>query len=160
MDNLDIKQEYYFTINFKAFGLILIFGTLMSLAIGGAMVIKLILLAVFTLLTFIMFTTRYGLLIDVENSSYMKYTWFLGQKKGQPVQMNKIEKIYINEVLVSKTVYRYSSGIGKKFQDRIYKAFMKLDDGTKVHLDTDHSEEVLADRVNEYALALNRLIKK
>jgi len=159
MKNLDIKQEHYFPINFKVFGLALILGTLISLTIGDAFVVKLIFLAVFTLLTFIMFTTRYGILIDVENATYMVYTWFLWKKKGKPIKINTIEKIYINEVLVAKKVYRYSSGIGKKFQDRIYKAFMKLDDGTKIHLDTDNSEEALADRVKQYAIVLSPLIE-
>gem|GEM_PF-6336958 len=55
---LDIKEEYYFPFNFKIFGLILMLGTVLSFTIGGISFVTLILLAIFILLTLIMFTTR------------------------------------------------------------------------------------------------------
>lgn len=156
---LDIKQEYYFPFNFKIFGLILMLGTVLSFTIGGISIVKLILLAIFTLLTRIMFTTRYGLLVDVEKSAYMVYTLFLGHKKGKIIKINSIEKLFINEVTSTKSVVRYTTGVPRKFKNQEYKAFMKLDNGIKIHLDTDRSREKLQERVDQYALVLRPVLQ-
>ena len=67
----------------------------------------------------------------MEKNAYMVYTLFLGSKKGKPIKINSIEKLFTNEVTSAKSVVRYTTGVPRKFKNQKYKAFMKLDNGIK-----------------------------
>lgn len=150
MHELDIKQESYFPQNFKFFGGLLIFGAFLTL--GTAEVFSLVrVIAFFALLGFgiVIISMRYGLKINVTDKTYTVYTLLLGFKIGKPESFNYIEKFYINQV-TEKALATTRTGAKFDVRNKVYKAFIRLDNGEKIHLDTDNSEPVLMQRVDGY----------
>ncbi len=154
---LDIKQEAYFPFTFKLMGVLLFLFAVLQWVAELPFVVKILITLIAPLLGLAMITTRYGLRIDVDKGEYTVYTWLLGMKTGRAMPFKYIEKIYINEVTESATVTA-RSGLASDVHKKVYKAFMKLDTGEKVHLDTDRRLERLEARVSDYETALNSLI--
>jgi len=156
-DFFDLKQEHYFPLHFRLFGLALILVTVMSFINPGYNWLKYLLLVFFSVLAFVMLTTRYGLRIYLTDRNYMIYTWFFGMRKGELVSFKHIESFFITEIKGTKSVVRYSTGIPMKYEEVQYKAYIKLDDESKVHLDTDSSKHKLEGRLSRYKKELNSL---
>ncbi len=154
---LDIKQESSFPFTFKLMGGLLVLFAVLQWVAEFPMATKVLITVFVPLLGLAMITTRYGLMIDVDKREYTVYTWILGMKTGRPIPFKYIEKIYINEVTESATVTA-RSGLSSDVYKKVYKAFMKLDKGGKIHLDTDRRLERIEARVSEYKTALNSLI--
>lgn len=102
--------------------------------------------------------SHYRLSIHPENKTYRVYVKVLGMKSGKPSSFKYIEKIYINPVKVSTTMNSYA-GRRHDHQEVIYKAFMKMDTGEKIHMDTDTNEDRLSQRVNSYITALKNVYR-
>ena len=161
MNEIDIKQESYFPLNFKIFGGIIIFGSLLfsiSSNFESVTVLKLIISLAFICLGIFLISARYGLKINIENNSYTVYTYILGFKAGQPTMFNYIEKFYINQV-TEKALATTRTGAKFDVKNTIFKAFIKLDNGEKIHLDTDNSEIALEKRVADYRKSLKSIYK-
>lgn len=123
---------------------------------GGSPGIGLVLGPALVLLGLAIAYAHYRLQIDPEQKTYREYVKVLGMKVGKPLSFRHIEKIYINEVKVNTTMNSYA-GRRHDHQEVLYKAFMKMDTGEKIHLDSDKNEERLARRVDSYLVALKKV---
>ncbi|SMD35070.1 hypothetical protein SAMN04488029_2324 [Reichenbachiella faecimaris] len=150
MQTVDIKQESYFPHNFKIFGGVLIFGALASLLISTDISLVSVLVSLLlVLLGVLMIFVRYGLRIDPGTKTYTEYTWLLGLKLGQPESFHFIDKFYINQV-TEQALATTRTGAKFDIKNRIFKAYIRLDNGEKLHLDTDKNEETLTRRLTQY----------
>jgi hypothetical protein len=149
MSAIDIKQEALVPNTFKFFGLLLIIGGLIALRFYGDITViilrNMLSIGLIGLGAFLA-SAYYGLRIDVDNRTYTVYTFALGWKMGKPIKFESIELFYINRVKMSSRMNSYG---GHKHTDETYtfNAYMKLNTGNKVHLDTDSDEGRLAERV-------------
>ncbi len=149
---LDIKQEYYFPFTFRLFGLVLITLGVFIWTQPMAPYLKSVITIFSWCLAALLITMRYGLWIDSSSKQYKIYLWVLGIKKGKTATYVELEKIYINEVREAASFQtRTSSYIANT---TIFKAFLKLEDETKIHLDSDRKREKLEERVEHYRDAL------
>jgi hypothetical protein len=62
--------------------------------------------------------------------------------------INSVERIFLNRVRTSQTLASYISQ--REFKDVLFKAFLKFNDGEKIHLDADPSHEGLRKRLLIY----------
>jgi hypothetical protein len=158
---IDIKQEPYLPLSFRIGGyIIIIFGLLriVSTIAVNFNLMAVLLGAALILIGSILITTHYRLEINLTNKTYTQHTWLLSVKLGSPENFDFVDKIYVNQV---KESTGYSSHGGKRYEskDILYKAFMKMDDGEKVHIDSDKNEEELNKRVNKIIALLGDLYK-
>lgn len=150
MQILDIKQESYFPQNFKIFGFILMIGTLLSfISVSTISILRIIISLSVLVLGGSMVFTRYGLEINPVKKTYTIYTHLLGLKFGKPVSFHFIDKFYINQV-TEQALATTRTGAKFDLKKKIYKAFIRLDNGEKIHLDTDKNEKKLKGRLDEY----------
>ena len=149
MSIVDIKQESYFPFTFKLFGMVLFIFGLAIWTQNLPVIAKWLIMVGSYLSGLLMITTRYGLRFDAEKRTYFPYLWLLGWKSGKEQSYNQIEKIFINEVTKSATVQTRTGG-SYNSKSKVFKAFMKLDTGEKIHLDTDKRKERLEKRVTDY----------
>lgn len=146
---LEIKQEPYFPFTFKIFGAILCFSSLFVMISTLPVILKGVAIAVVIGLGTVLISAYYGLIIDANSKTFTSYVWVLGFKVGQPVKFHSIEKCYVNHVEeVAKVTSR--SGRSSKVSKWIFKAFLKLDSGEKVFLDSDKNKEDLYRRIEDY----------
>ena len=156
MKVLDIRQEYLLPQPFRIFGFtlmvlgagLIIQGTLLlisSQAFSWGYPGGLSLLIIGALISL----THYRLSIDPVKKTFLEYTWVLGAKKGDERSYNSIERIYVNRVLQSTRMSSFT-GHPRELKEYLYKAFLKLDNGDKIHLDSDTDETKLLNRVQEY----------
>ncbi|MEO1256660.1 MAG: hypothetical protein AAFY41_17475, partial [Bacteroidota bacterium] len=110
MTVLDIKQEYYCPITFRLFGFGLIVGGLTYLVpISGTFeLVNLLIGIVLFIIGLILATTKYGLQINTNDSTYTVYVWLLGIKTGKPSKFGYIEKFYINPVTETASISNFS----------------------------------------------------
>ena len=101
------------------------------------------------ILGLILITAHYRLRISIDPVEYHLYIWLLGFKTSKPVKFNSIEKIYTNEVTEENTLTG-RSGVSIDVRKHVLKAYAKLDNGEKLHLDTDRKKERLDKRLAEY----------
>ena len=171
---IDVKQEAYLPITFRiagfivlAFGLKILFehlsflfnGTLFNLLANDFLfLLKLLAGPSLTILGLIMLTAHYRLQIDPSQKTYCIYVWLLGLKSGKDLKFNYISKIYINQV-TEKGMFTSRGGIQHDIRDKMYKAFLKLDNGEKIHLDTSKTEDQLNSKIEVYISKLNGLYR-
>jgi len=158
---INIKQEAYLPLSFRMGGYFLVILGLLRLV--STIVIDFSLMAallglVLILVGAILITAHYRLEINVSDRTYHDYVWLLSAKTGSVTSFSYVHKIYINQ-LKQKTGYHSRSGRRFESSDVIYKAFMKLDNGEKVHMDTDVNEEELDKRVKKIIAQLGDLYK-
>ncbi len=147
---LDIKQESYFPFTFKLFGLIAIsFGFLIWTQREMLFILKALIMFGSVLVGLLMATARHGLWIKPKSRTYCEYVWLLGWKVGKVVTYAGIEKIFINEVTDEANV-QARSGLSYTVRDMKLKAFLKFDDGKKIHMDTDKNKDKIEARVRRY----------
>jgi hypothetical protein len=158
MGIIDIKQEPYFPFTFRLLGIILIVTSPLIYISQPHYIAMYLLMILLPIVGFILLTSRYGLLIDTQEKSYTIYTWILGRKFGNPKSFRNIEKFYVNEVTDSM-VMTTRAGIQHDIKKRTHKAFMKLDNGDKIHVDTDSNYDKLNQRVEDYRALCNELLK-
>jgi RNase P/RNase MRP subunit p29 len=107
------------------------------------------LIVILLLVGFSMIFLRYGLRINVEDRKYQIYTQCFGLRFGRFESFGYIEKYFINEVNCT-TVMTTGAGIRHNIRKSAFKAYMKLDNGEKVHVDTDRNYEKLKSRIENY----------
>jgi len=153
-ETINIRQEPYFTLPFKLIAITIIFSVIFfyyqqldySRTFNIIVWLKIISSIIAIPICVILLTAHHGVLIDKTHKSVLVYVWILGFKTGTPKYFNYIERIYINGVKLSS---RKTTSTGRIviFKDYVYKAYIALDDGEKIHLDTDKSEEKLITRI-------------
>ncbi|MCA6079103.1 hypothetical protein [Fulvivirga sedimenti] len=153
---IDIKQEYLIPFHIRILGLfLLILGT-----VGTALSLYLLLTAgtydwllwlapLLGILGAFIFYSHYRLQIDLKDRTYTVVTRIPFIKAGKPERFEHITKIYINEVKET-TTYTTRAAMRYDSTNKLYKAFMKLNTGEKVHMDTDKIQEDLEARVKKY----------
>ncbi len=159
MKPLDIKQESYFTPHFKVFGAILIFSGGMFFMAKPFTILNLLIVLALALVGAMLIFTHYRLIIDAENKTYTVQTWLLGFRLGKPESFSWVDKFYINQVTESATISSYT-GTQHNVKKKTYKVFMKLDNGEKIHVDTDKDQRRLEKRLDGYIATLKPIIKK
>jgi hypothetical protein len=156
---IDIKQEALVPTSFKFFGFLLMIGGLIAFRFYGdigilifrnVLGIGLISLGIF------LATAYYGLRIDIDSRTYTVYTFAFGMKFGKPVKFGNITNFYINRVSTSSKMTSYG-GHRHATEAYSYKAFMKLDNGDKVHMDTDLAEARLEEKLEAYKQKLKAI---
>jgi hypothetical protein len=152
MNVLDIKQEHYFPFTFRILGVILMSSGPLIYISQPHTTIYWLMIVLLPILGLVLLTSRYGLIIDINHKSYKVYSWWLGHKSGKSESFAYIEKFYINEVTEAMTM-NTRTGAQYDIKKRQHMAFMKLDHGEKVHVDTDTSYEALKERVAKYTTA-------
>lgn len=160
---LDIRQEYILPIPFRVFGFFLVLiglGASASFGFswfsGGAFswwVPAGIILAV---LGGAIAFSHYRLAIDTGVKTVNVYVWVLGFHQGSPTSFECIDLIFVNRVLQSTRMSSYT-GHPSELKEFLYKAFIRLDTGEKIHLDSDKNEEVLEGRLKKYVNQLGSL---
>jgi hypothetical protein len=150
---IDIKQEAYFPLQFKFFGALIAFGGLVLPNIQNFHIFSILLGLVMLIVGLAMMTTRYGLKIDPDTRSYTIYTWLLGFRIGKPVPFQKIERFYINQSTESMQMTTRGNQVFD-IDKQVFKAFMKIDNGDKIHVDTDKSRDRLESRIQDYQKSL------
>jgi len=159
MQTFDIKQESYFPPNFKIFGGLLIFGSLLLLgSVDTITWLRSILSITIFLLGIAMIFTRYGLMVDVINKTYTIYTLLYGFKIGEPVAFVFIDKFYINQ-MTEQALATTRTGAKFDVRKKVFKAYMRLDNGEKIHLDTDKDKNQLEKRINAYKIKVEPVYK-
>lgn len=154
MPKIDIKQEAYFPFTFRIFGLILLlFGLLIWTQVHLSVWVRWLITTGSWAIGICMAVARYGLWVDPESKHFCVYVNILGWKSGKPVPYGSIESIFMNEVTETTTVQSRAGSVYDA-RNKVHKAFMKLDNGEKIHMDTDKKPERLLERVVSYRKAL------
>jgi hypothetical protein len=169
---IDIKQEPCLTFNFRVVGFIMalvgsmiIFGMFFSiyeghfinaLETGRASTIHILAGPCVLVLGLIVLTSHYRLQVDPSKKTYTEYVWLIGYKSGKPISFNYIEKIYVNKVK-EKGVFTSRAGLRYDIKNETHKAFMKLDNGEKIHLDTDKDIKKLEAKIAKYLISLKEV---
>lgn len=151
MNIIHIKQEPFFPLTFRLFGFgLLVGGLLFIIPLTPEYEITDVVIGVALLLGgLILISARYGLLINVSERTYQVYSWWLGYKAGETENFGSIEKFYINRIKETNAISTFSGSVSE-VSNFTYKAYMLLDTGEKVHVDTHRSEEKLTEKVRSY----------
>lgn len=83
-------------------------------------------------LIILIFTTHYGLEINVTNKTYRHYIWVLGIRKGTIQSYNLIEYIFIQSATMS---YSMNSRVtSQTFTNLVFNGYLKFTDDVKIHM--------------------------
>ena len=165
-NKLTIKQEPLLPGGFRFFGLLLMFigGSLsviqFKMLINEFEFLGILLIIVGIALVLgglLLLTAHYRLTIDPLNKTYHIYPWLLGYVPGNPDSFNSIDKIYINHVKRGQNNHSLTGKVSTTHTS-LYKAFILLDDGEKIHLDTDSNLEKLELKVDGYKQQLKKVL--
>lgn len=153
---IDIKQEFILPLPFRVFGFIMALAGLIALAVNAYQLIA------FNTFSWwlpgsilvaagggIIATAHYRLRINAHENWFKIYVWILGFHQGKRESFDHIENIFINRVVESTRMSSYT-GHPSVQKEYLFKAFMKLDTGEKIHLDTDNEEHKLNSRIDIY----------
>ncbi len=137
-------------------GLVLYVGVPLVVIARGINLITILVGVALVIVGTMLLTTRYGIQVDPFHKTYTEYTWLLGRKIGKPVSFQFIEKFYINPV-TDQAEFMSRAGIRYDLRKHVFKAFMKLDDGTKLYIGTGRTEDKLQKKVDNYQLQLQSI---
>jgi hypothetical protein len=146
---IDIKKGSLFPLHFQLFGVILMVGGIA--AAKSLFLISLIPIA----LGFLIITAYQGTIIDRSSKKIQEYNSVLLAKFGKLVPYGGIEKIFMNANRQSQTFSTAHTMKSSTFKRQVYSAYLKLDDGRKIHLLTKRRKEALAERIQPVAVFLN-----
>ena len=135
-NKLNYSTQDYFPSNVKIIGILLLLGGLMSFAIDN-MIGSIVML----MIAFVIFTTKYGIEIDLDNKTYKDYLMFFGYKKGDSINFHYIDSLYMTKG--SKTTTMQLRGAKTTITKDEYNAYLKFSEDEKVHLlSSEKKEEV------------------
>ncbi len=153
---IDIRQEPLLPVPFRILGFILLAsGTgmtaafLITLFTQGRMAWGLAAGVLVAAAGIILAFSHYRLMIDTANRKFKVTTWVLWFRRGEWEPFEYVEKFFINRVIQSTTVSSFT-GHPHQVKDYLFKAFMKLDNGEKIHVDSDNTEHRLEVRIALY----------
>jgi hypothetical protein len=143
---IDIRSGTLFPWHFQLIAaLILIAGIV--LLIGKPVVGSVLIVAAGFILT-----AASGTEIDTSKNMYREYTsFFFILKSGKWKQFKGAEKLFINSSKKSTQMHTAHTNHSSVFTDQEYNGYMKLTDGTKIHLLTSGKKEKLVATLNKAA---------
>lgn len=142
---LDIKSGKIFPFQFQILGgIFLIIG--LSLVILNPLVSPLLLLPGIGL-----FAGRRGFEFDTDRNRYREYTAFLFVKFGGWREYHAAEMLYVNAANVSQQIYTQIT-VASTVRNVEYNAYLKLGDGTKLHLLSSRNKAALMRKLAEIAI--------
>jgi len=98
MSIISINQGYYFPLPFRIFG-----GALPVFSLVFLTQSNYILAALGVVMAFLLLTTKYQIILDLEKRNYFEHLWILGFKRGEIINYDRIEKLVIGNRNKSKT---------------------------------------------------------
>jgi hypothetical protein len=162
---LDIRQEHLLPFHIRVLGFFLMFFGILGVGMSIYLLVLfgqsdwlLWLSPIFAIIGTFLFFSHYRLEIDIEQKTYTIVTKMPFIRSGNPEAFDYISKIYINPV---KEVTTFTSRAAQRYDTskQLYKAFMKLDNGEKIHMDTDSDESKLKRRVDHYIQQLQHIYR-
>lgn len=162
---IDIKQEHLLPFHIRILGFFLMFFGILGFGMSLFLLIRygqsdwlLWLSPLFAVIGVFLFFSHYRLEIDPSAKTYTIVTKMPFIRSGKPEAFNYISKIYINPV---KEITTFTSRAAQRYDTskQLYKAFMKLDNGDKIHMDTDTNEQKLEGRVDGYIQQLQHIYR-
>lgn len=143
---IDIRSGTLFPWHFQLIAvLILIAGV--TLLIGKPVMGSLLVVAAGFILT-----AASGTEIDTSKNRYREYTSFYFMlKSGKWRKFNGAEKLFINSTKKSTQMHTAHTNHSSVFTDQEFNGYLKLNDGTKIHLLTSRKKEKLAATMNSAA---------
>lgn len=103
-----------------------------------------------------MLSASSGIEIDKAKNKYREYmSFYFILKNGKWRKFNGAEKVFINSSQVSSTAYTARTNHSAVFKNTEYNAYLKLSDGTKIHLLSSRKKEKLVATLNKAASLLN-----
>jgi hypothetical protein len=146
---IDIKKGGLFPLHFQLFGVILILA-------GVALMKGFFLLSLIPIAIGVFLITAYeGTRIDRSLKTIQEYSSLLFIKFGKHIPYQGVEKVFMNSNKQSQTFSTAHTMKSSTFKTQVYNAYLKLDDGTKIHLLTKKKKESLVARIQPLAVFLN-----
>jgi hypothetical protein len=84
-----------------------------------------------------------GTEINNAEKVYREYNAFFFIKKGKHIKYDSIERIFINRGTSSQRVHTAHTNHSSQFKNEEFNAFIKFEDGTKIHLLTKRNKQKL-----------------
>lgn len=89
--------------------------------------------------------------INIKEHVYREYMSFLFIKTGKWIKYQSMERIFINKTKLSQRAYTAHANQSSTFTHYEFNAYLKFEDGTKVHLLSNKSKEKMLQRVDTLA---------
>ena len=148
---LDIRNETLFPWHFQFIAALILITGVALLASGRPMVGSILLIASGFILT-----AASGTEIDKSKNRYREYSsFYFIIKSGKWKSFNGAEKIFINKAKSSTQMHTARTNHSATFFKEEYNGYLKLTDGTKIHLSSNRKKERLAAKLNQAASFLN-----
>ncbi len=122
--------------------------------IGSHLIIAIILIIVGLALT----TGIHGFQIDPNKKVYRQYLFMLGFTMGKWHRYDAIEKIFINSMVESQTIYSRTNQSNTVKKHKLI-SFLKFDDGRKIELYEGKNKSSLLKKLNRVAQDLSTHIQ-
>jgi hypothetical protein len=100
-------------------------------------------------------TGRSGVIINRSENVYQEYMSFFFIKNGKKIRYTGVEKIFINTSKVSHRMYTAHTSHSSIFSQVEFNAYLKLDNGVKVHLASSRKKEKLLRELTKISSFLN-----
>jgi hypothetical protein len=75
-----------------------------------------------------------GTEIDTEKGRFREYNSCLFIRRGTAEKYNNVEKVFINKANISQTMYTAHTSSSSTFENIVFNAYLKFDDGRKIFL--------------------------
>jgi hypothetical protein len=103
-----------------------------------------------------MLSASAGIEIDKAKNKYREYmSFYFILKNGKWRKFTGAEKVFINNSQVSSAMHTAHTNHSAVFKNTEYNAYLKLSDGTKIHLLSSKKKEKLVATMNKAASFLN-----
>lgn len=99
-------------------------------------------------------TASEGTEIDLASKTFLEYKSFYFIKSGTRESFSGMEKIFINTSKSRQQMYTAHTTKSSIYENIEYNAFLKFDDGTKVHLLKKRKKDDLVKRIRDIAAKL------
>jgi hypothetical protein len=134
--NIDIKAESL-PWQVKLIGALLIVAALSVLVNYWWLSIILVLVGLMLL------TMHSGTQINVSDGTFREYNSYLFFRTGVTEKYNRIEKVFINSAKVSQKMYTPRTLSSSTFENIVFNAYLKFDDGRKIFLTSRENKDEL-----------------
>lgn len=143
---LDVRGGSLFPWHFQLIGVLILIAGIVLIAgkslVGGVLVIA----------SGFILTAASGTEIDKPKNRYREYTaFYFILKSGKWKTLNGAEKIFINSVKKNARMYTAHTSHSSVFVNPEFNGYLKLADGTKIHLLTSHKKEKLVATLTQAA---------
>lgn len=146
MNKIDFKISGYFsgTIIFLGVFLLVVGLSIFFVSQIGSLILFFI--------SLVIFTTHYGLAVDLDNKVYHDYLWILGFRNGEKGKFNTLEYVFIKKSNVTQTMQlRVASSTIRK---EVFDGYLKFSEHHKIHLLTMDSKENLIKKLKNISIRL------